>query len=211
MTATAVSSKKPQTTSEASPLSQDESDAVPYLWTCNEYHRMMEEGYFADKRVELLDGEILQMPAQLTFHAVAVGLIRRVMDAAYGAGYDVRIQAPATLNPHSEPEPDILVARGDPKDYITHHPGPGEIVLLIEVSDRTLNKDRRRETRAYARAGIADYWIVNLVNRCLEIYRDPLPDGRYQDAQTYSPGEVVNPLTLPDAEIRVADLLPPLS
>lgn len=209
MSATAVLPEKPRTAPESPPHIQELSDTEPYRWTCDEYHRMTELGFFDERSVELLDGEILRMPAQLTPHAVAVGLTRRVVEAAFGAGYDVRIQAPITLSRHSEPEPDVLIALGVPTDYISHHPGPAEIALLVEVSDRTLRKDCGRKARAYARAGITDYWIVNLVDRRLEVHRDPQPDGRYLDVKAYGPEEAVSPLALPDVEVRVADLMPP--
>ena len=210
MSTTAVLPEKPQTTPEPSPRVQGAEDIGPYLWRCDEYHRMIEGGFFDGKRVELLDGEVLRMPAQLTPHAVAVGLTRRIVEAAFGTDYDVRIQAPITLSRHSEPEPDVLAALGAPMDYMSHHPGPAEIALLVEVSDSTLQRDRGRKARAYARAGITDYWIVNIVDRQLEVHRDPLPDGQYQDVRAYGPEDVVGQGERADAEIPVASLLPPV-
>lgn len=168
---------------------------------------MIEEGFFNDKRVELLDGEILRMPAQLTPHTTVIRRTFHALRAVFGTDFDIAMQLPITLSNRSEP--DVLVAHGSPEDFADHHPGPTEIALLIEVSDRTLRKDRGRKARAYARAGITDYWIINLVDRRLEVYRNPLPDGQYQDVQSYGPEDVVGPLALDDAEIRVVDLLPP--
>lgn len=209
MSAMAVLPEKPQTTPEPFPRPQDAEDAGPYLWTCDEYHRMIKAGFFDDKRVELLDGEILRMPAQLTPHATAIRRTFHALRAAFGADFDIAMQLPITLSNRSEPEPDITVARGSAEDFADHHPTPSEVALLVEVSDSTLSRDRGRKARAYARAGVTDYWIVNLVDRRLEVHRDPQLDGQYQDVQAYGPEEIVSPLALPDAEIPVAGLLPP--
>lgn len=208
MSATAVLPEKRQTTPEQPPRPQDAEDVGPYLWTCDEYHRMTEEGFFDDKRVELLDGEILRMPAQLTPHATGIRRTFHVLRGAFGADFDIAMQLPITLSNRSEPEPDVTVARGSAEEFADHHPGPAEIALLVEVLDSTLRRDQGRKARAYARAGVTDYWIVNLVDRRLEVYRDPLPEGQYQDVQVYEPGDTVGPLALPDSEISVADLLP---
>lgn len=209
MSATAVLPDKPQTAPEAPRRTRDEADTSPYLWTCDEYHRMIRAGFFDDKRVELLDGEILQMPAQLTPHATAVQLTSDLLRALFAPGHIVRVQMSLALGRRSEPEPDVLVVPGTAYTYARHHPAPADARLLVEIADSTLRKDRGKKARAYARGGVTDYWIVNLVDRRLEVYRDPQPDGQYQDVQTYGLEEVVGPLALPDAEVRVADLLPP--
>lgn len=180
-----------------------------HRWTRDEYHRMIEAGYFNGKRVELLDGEIWTMPPQLTPHAVSLGNTRRALEAVFGADHFARDQSPVVLNDGSEPEPDVVIVPGVPNDYFPDHPHPTQVAVLVEISDSTLRDDRRKKARAYARAGIADYWIVNLVNRRLEVHRDPTPDGKYQDVRAYRPEDAISPLALPDAEIRIADLLPP--
>lgn len=210
MSAPAVLPEKHQPAAETSPRPEDEADTSPYLWTCDEYLRLAEAGFFGDKRVELLDGEILRIPAQYTPHATAARKTAIVLRALCGARYIVEAQFPTLLNNWSLPEPDVTVIPGSPDDYRKQHPGVADIKVLVEVSDSTLRTDRGKKARAYARAGIADYWIVNLVNRRLEVHRAPMPDGRYQDIQNYGPEDAVSPLALPDAEIRVADLLPAL-
>lgn len=207
----AVLPEKQLTPHEPSPRTQDAEDAGPYLWTCDEYHRMIEGGFFDDKRVELLDGEILRMTAQLTPHATAIRRTFHALRSAFGADFDIAMQLPITISNRSEPEPDVTVARGSAEDFADHHPGPAEIALLVEVSDSTLHRDRGRKARAYARAGVTDFWIVNLVDRRLEVHRDPTPDGHYQDVRTYGPEDAVDPLALPDSEILVAGLLPPVA
>ena len=149
------------------------------------------------------------MPAQLTPHATAIRRTFQSLRAVFGGDFDLSMQLPITLSNHSEPEPDVTAAYGVAADFADHHPGPDEIALLVEVSDSTLGRDRGRKARAYARAGITDYWIVNLVDRQLEVHRDPLPDGPYRAVTTYAPQETVSPLAQPDAEIRVDALLPP--
>jgi Uma2 family endonuclease len=124
----------------------------------------------------------------------------------------VRLQAPVSLDDESEPEPDVVVVPGGPSDYRDEH--PARPVLVIEVADSSLSFDRREKGSLYARAGLADYWIVNLVDRVLEVYRDPVPDPsgaygwRYATLTSMSPPGVVSPLAFPSARIAVADLLP---
>jgi len=189
---------------------ESESGSSLYRWSSDEYHRLIELGFFDDVRVELLDGEIWRMPAQLTPHATSVRKATFIIRAAFGEGFIVEAQLPTTLNNGSEPEPDVLVVPGTPDDYIDHHPGPDDVRLLVEVSDKTLRKDRTRKALAYARAGIEDYWIVNLVDRQLEVHRGPAPDG-YQTVAVYAPGQSLTPLHAPQSSVTVADLLPPVS
>lgn len=118
-----------------------------------------------------------------------------------------------TLEDGTEPEPDVLVVPGQWQDYEDHHPTPPEVCLLVEVSDATLRKDRGEKVHTYARAGIADYWIVNLVNRQLEVYRDPAPMNGgygYKTVQTLFDGDSIAPLSAPSGTVAAADLFPPL-
>ena len=171
---------------------------------------MAEAGLFDEVSVELLDGEIWKMPSQLTPHATAVRKTSLRLRAAFGSSFLVEPQFPITLNDGSEPEPDVVVVPGVPDDYAERHPLPDEIRLLVEVSDTTLRKDRLKKAIDYAKAGIADYWIVNLVNRQLEIYRDPTPDGVYLSVQFLLPPKSISPLHAPTAQILAGDLLPPV-
>lgn len=209
MNTTLAAPEAPAPIPRRTPPAERERKKGLHLWTRDEYHRMAEAGLFDDKRVELLDGRIWEMPAQLTPHAVAVGNTRRALEAAFGANYFARDQAPIVLNGGSEPEPDVVIVPGIPNDYYPDHPHPAQIAVLVEVSDSTLRDDRLKKARAYARAGIGDYWIVNLVHRRLEVHRDPTSEGKYRDVRAYTPEETVSPLALSDTQIRVADLLPP--
>ena len=180
-----------------------------YRWTREQYHRLIEVGFFDDGRVELLEGLIWNMAGQLTPHATSVRKTVLAMQDIFEVGYLVSSQLPVGINLWSEPEPDVSVVPGVPDDYADHHPTPEEILLLVEVSDASLNKDRKRKAQAYARASVTDYWIVNLVHRQLEVHRQPTPDGVYLSIQTYAPTDAVELLAAPGQTVSVADLLPP--
>jgi Uma2 family endonuclease len=176
-------------------------------WTRAEYDRLIEAGILSPvERVELLEGELVRMWPQGSGHATAVGLAEDALRDIFREGYTVRVQMPFIGGDDSEPEPDILVVHGGRRDYVGTHPALA--VLLIEVSDSTLDYDRNRKGPAYARAGVEDYWIVNLVNRVVEVYRGPTPDRGYQSIGRYRPGQPVAPLAAPSALIAVDDLLP---
>ncbi len=184
-----------------------------WRWTRKEFHQAADMGLFGDTRVELLDGEVLVMAGQKTPHFTALRFTTEVMAAVFGEGCEVRSQGPVVLSDESEPEPDVVVVPGTARDYADHHPTPPEIRLLVEISDATLATDRGAKLLSYAREAIADYWIVNLVNRQLEVHRNPalLPDGPgYKLRQVLSEGDSIAPLFAPGQEVAVADLLPPV-
>lgn len=182
-------------------------------WTREEYDKMVEMGIFAPgERVELIDGEVLNMAAQKSGHATGVRLAEDALRVAFGPGFDVRVQMPLGLDPSSEPEPDVTVVRGSPRDYRDAHPTTA--LLVVEVAETTISFDRQQKGSLYARAGVADYWIVNLIDRRLEVYRDPapMPQARYgwgyRTVQHYTAEEFVSPLAVLQARVSVADLLP---
>jgi len=178
-------------------------------WTREEYYRAWKAGVFGpEERLELLDGEILQKMTPLPPHATAMSKTAHALTAAFGPGYYARQQLPVTLTDQSEPEPDVLIVPGTPDDYAARHPGPGDARLLVEISDTTLRLDQGRKQRAYARSGILEYWIVNLPERRLQVYRDPAESG-YRRVASFSEGESVAPLAAPGASVSVAGLLPP--
>jgi Uma2 family endonuclease len=139
-------------------------------------------------------------------------LTAEALRVGFGPGWIVRIQGPVALDDDSEPEPDIAVVPGEHRDYVTEH--PSRPALVVEIAESSLAFDRRSKGSLYARAGIADYWIVNLVDEVLEIHRGPAWDRsaefgwRYLDVQTFRPGATVSPMARPDVSIAVADLLP---
>jgi Uma2 family endonuclease len=174
---------------------------------------MADAGIFAPgERVELIEGEIVLKAPQMPRHATAVVLAQEALRTVSGGGFDVRPQLPLDLGADSEPEPDAAVVRGTARDYVDGHPTTA--ILVVEVADTTLEFDRGRKVAMYARAGIPEYWIVNLLDRVLEVFRDPgpLPDWppehRYRSIYRFGPPDTVAPLSSPAAHVRVADLLP---
>jgi Uma2 family endonuclease len=180
-------------------------------WTRQEYDRLAELGMFSpDDRVQLIEGDILTMTPQNSPHAATIGKTQRALEHLFGPNVWVRVQMPLVVDPDSEPEPDLAVVPGAPVDYRDEHPRTA--MLVVEVSDSTLPFDRDRKRAIYARAGIPEYWIVNLAERCLEVYRDPVtPPGQrasYRSSQKHSPSESLSPLAAATATVTVADLLP---
>lgn len=182
-------------------------------WSRAEYDRMITRGAFdSDDRIELLDGLMVAKEPQGSWHAATVSHVHGVLQRAFGRAYHVRANAPIALDQMSEPEPDLAVVRGAPRDYVREHPATP--VLLVEVADSTLAKDRLRKSGLYARGGIADYWIVNAIDEVLEVYREPkrAPGRRYGwqygSVRLLRRDAVVSPLAAPRKPIRVADLLP---
>jgi Uma2 family endonuclease len=182
-------------------------------WKRREYERLIDHGFFSpDERLELIDGRLVIKEPQYSPHATAVALVTEALRLAFGPGWYVRSQFPVALDKWSEPEPDVCVVPGSPRDYRDAH--PARPVLVVEVSQSRLLFDRRRKASIYARAGLTDYWIVNIVDRVLEVCRDPArlvaPRRRwgYRSIQTLGPDDVIAPLAAPSARIAVADLLP---
>ena len=182
-------------------------------WTRLEYERLVETGFFRPgEPIELIGGELLVSEPQGSPHVTAVGLAEDALRAAFGPGWVVREEKPIALDDDSEPEPDLAVVPGRHRDYVGGH--PARPVLVVEVADTSLAADRERKGSLYARGGIADYWIVNLVDRVLEVYREPVPDPsapfgwRYESVDTLRPPAGVSPLAVPRARVAVADLLP---
>jgi Uma2 family endonuclease len=182
-------------------------------WTRREYGRLLEAGLLdEDDPVELLDGLLLVKEPQSSPHRTAVLLTARALERAFGDGWFVQVQSAIILDDRSEPEPDVCVVQGSPRDHVQSH--PRHPALVVEVAQSGLRRARGRKARAYARARIADYWIVNLVDRVLEVYREPARPGParrhwgYASVQTLGPDALAAPLAGLTAGIRVADLLP---
>jgi Uma2 family endonuclease len=188
--------------------------ALP-LWrmTRVRYERLVDAGIFGpDDRVELLDGLLVAREPQGGPHATAVGLVAAALDKAFGRGFHIRQEKPIALDKRSEPEPDLAVVPGGLRDYVFAH--PSRPVLVVEVADSSLALDRLRKGGLYARAGIIEYWIVNLIDEVLEVYREPVAGPmrarltRYRSVRLLRPGASVTPLAAPRARVRVSALLP---
>lgn len=183
-----------------------------HRFTRDEYYRMGEAGLFHDERVELLDGEIITLSPQNTPHASTVYRLAHRLEQLIGNTTCIRCQLPIVLNDWSEPEPDIAVCVPDPDDYSRAHPQPGQILLLIEVADASLTYDQSqkaclpaRQAAAYAANGIPELWIVNLLDRRLEVLTAPAT-GSYRQQRYAFAGDG---LPLPGrSTIAVADILP---
>jgi Uma2 family endonuclease len=182
-------------------------------WTRAEYDRLIELGVFQpDDPIELIGGELMVAEPQSAEHYTAMRKSARALEAAFGPGCDVRTQGPIGLVDESEPEPDVAVVAGRLDDYSHEH--PSRPVLTLEVSLSHLTIDRVRKGSLYARAGLADYWVLNLVNRTLEVYREPVVDAeapfgwRYARCEIVSASGRVAPIAADGRMVRVADLLP---
>lgn len=195
------------------PETADLVEPRPRKWTREEYYQMADLGLFEDQRVELIDGEIYQMAPQKSVHGAIISLAQKAVVRACGEGYWVRTQLPLFFDALSEPEPDVAVVTGSERDYIVGD-HPRTAVLVIEVSETTLRYDRTRKASLYAAAAIEDYWIINLVDRQVEMHRNRVADAsqkfgwRFRDVAILKPGEAISPLARPDAKIAVNDILP---
>ncbi|MBW4570683.1 MAG: Uma2 family endonuclease [Tolypothrix carrinoi HA7290-LM1] len=180
------------------------------LWTVADYHRMAETGILdEDERVELLEGKIIWMSAKGTAHRSAVGRTDYLLKNRLANRAWVSIQDPIKLNERSEPEPDVAVLQIDPLDYADHHPTPSEIYLIIEVADSSLKFDCETKGKAYAQARIADYWVLDVVNRQLYVFREPNEEG-YESKVILGENEMISPLQFVDLQIVVLEMLPPI-
>jgi len=188
-------------------------DVRTWRWSRVEYDRLIEAGIFRPgDPIELLGGQLIVAEPQGSAHFTAIQLAEDALRAAFGPGWQVRAQGPIALDEESEPEPDVAVVPGTPRDYRDAH--PARPVLVVEVAESSLATDREHKGSLYARAGIGDYWIVNLVDRVLEVYREPAPESaapfgwRYRSVTTLGPEASAEPLAAHGARIPVADLLP---
>ncbi len=182
------------------------------LWTVKEYHRMAEAGIFdEDERVELLEGKIIWMSAIGTAHRSAVGRTNKYLQKHLGDNNKawISIQDPIQLDNYSEPEPDIAVVKIDSLDYADHHPTPDEVYLIIEVADTTFKKDCETKGKAYAAAGIVDYWVLDVINRQLHVFREPSENG-YKSEVVLGEGDIISPLNFSDLSINILEMLPPM-
>ncbi|HHQ41124.1 MAG TPA: Uma2 family endonuclease [Chromatiales bacterium] len=183
-----------------------------HRWHRREYERAVAAGVFApEARLELVDGEIVEMTPQGSRHSSAVRLVEEALRRAFppGQGWDVRVQMPLALDEASEPEPDVAVVRGGPRDYVEAHPGPADTLLVVEVAEATLRWDLETKAPLYGRAGIPECWVLDLPGRRLHVMRGPAPAG-WREARTLDAAGSVRPAAAPAGAgpVPVADLLP---
>lgn len=176
-------------------------------FTVAEFMRMTEVGLFGENsRLELLWGEVVEMsPIHIT-HVAILNRLVWLLTNALGRGVIVSVQNPIQLSDESLPQPDVAVLRFQDSFYGERPIGPDDVFLLVEVADSSLRYDRRIKSKLYGAAGIADYWIVNLPERQIEVYREPRPDG-YRTMTRYAPGETLSPLAFADVVLNVDEIL----
>lgn len=176
-------------------------------WSLEDYHRMIETGILSDRHVELLWGKIVEMSPEGPEHAYLGDEAGKYLTALLGDRARVREGRPITLSPDSEPEPDIAIVRPLGVIYRQRHPYPEDIFWLMEFSNTSLGKDLNPKRNAYASAGIAEYWVVNLKARQIVVLRNP-NQGNYLSEEIVSEG-VLSPLAFPDVSVSVTRLLNP--
>ncbi len=177
-----------------------------YRLSRTEYDRAVEAGVFeTDAKLELVDGDLLAMAPQGSRHATGVDLVADSLRHVFRTGFHVRMQLPLAIDEYSEPEPDVAVVTGGIRDYRDAH--PTSALLVVEVSDESLHRDRTVKQRLYARCGIPEYWILAVPDARVEVCRDPAADG-YRTVTIHRAGETITPLARPEARIAVDDLLP---
>jgi Uma2 family endonuclease len=200
---------------DASSLDDDLGLPFADIWrlSVDQYHSMIDHGILSeDDPVELLGGWLTQKLTQKPAHPIVVDLFREAFVGPVCGPWHVRTQAPVTL-PEGEPEPDLALVRGDRRDYLQVHPGPHDVLLVVEVADTSLARDRGLKKRLYAQAGIPVYWIVNLIARQIELYTDPVSTGRiaeYRESHDFGPADTI-PVVVDGVEVghlNVGDLLP---
>jgi Uma2 family endonuclease len=182
-------------------------------FSVDEYHRLTESGFLTEgDNLELLEGYLIYAIARTPAHDSILQRMNRLFVRIIPNGWDIRVRSAVTLS-DSEPEPDLVAARGDDSSYTARHPGPDDLGLVVEVAEASVLSDRVDKGRIYARAGLAVYWIVNITDRQVEVYEQPSgPSGSpvYGTLHTYRPGDTV-PFVLDGqtvAQLPVTDLLP---
>jgi Uma2 family endonuclease len=169
----------------------------------DEFNRLAEIGCFADERVELLEGAMVAMSSASPPHAYTASLLGMLFVRAVGRRAIVRPRCPLGAGTFSQPEPDLALV--EHRDFSRAH--PTRAFLVVEVADSSLRKDRLIKRGLYARAGVPEYWIVNLDERVVEVHRDPR-DGAYATVTTHGEGQVLRPAAFDDIEVPIAEVLP---
>ena len=176
-------------------------------WTKQEYYQAADLGWLTNQRVELVDGKVIETAPQKDAHAFAVRLAASTLQRAFGPDFTVLVQMPLNLGPNSEPEPDVALVRGSVRE-VRQHPTSAELVM--EVADSSLGYDRGRKAQLYASSGVREYWIVNLLDKQIEVHRaaGSGSGAAYGPPQIVRAGETIRPLPPAAAPVAADDLLP---
>ena len=188
------------------PATAEPADLTRY--TVERYFTLVEEGVLEpEDRVELLEGVVVSMSPRNPRHDTVIALVAEALAVAVSQRAAIRVQSSVIIGRYSAPEPDVAVVSGKTRDYMTAHPSTA--LLIVEVADSTLPQDRLTKSRLYAAAGVPEYWIVNLRDGCVEVWREPDVAARsYASLTTARTGERIELVALPGASVAVADLLP---
>jgi Uma2 family endonuclease len=190
------------------PLTSEEPS--PRLFTVDEYYKMAEVGILApDERVQLIEGEIIEMPPIGPRHAFNVDRLAELLHARLAERARIRSQNPIRLAPGAEPEPDVAVVKphpAQPRVYASRHPGPDDALLIIEIADSTLSFDLGDKAAMYANHGVVELWVLDLLDDRLVVHREPTPSG-YVNVRTVTRGESVSALAFPDVTFTADEIL----
>jgi Uma2 family endonuclease len=177
-----------------------------YAFSVEEYHKLADAGVLhEDSRVELIEGELIKMPPIGPPHASNVETLAELLMLKLARRAIVRIQDPIWLNDHTEPEPDLVIAKLQPGRYRKSHPRPEDVLLIVEVADSTLEYDRKVKMPLYAEHGIAEAWLLDLTAKQLEIYLEPSNNG-YRQCLKPPRDAVITPTPFPDVQVNLAEL-----
>ncbi len=187
--------------------------ATPRKFTIEEYHKLIDLGFFPEnQRIELIRGEILEMPPKRTIHSVCNSLLWKQIYELIGKQAEIRVQEPIILPLNSEPEPDLVIAQKKTDNYLSGHPHVEDIILIIEISDSTLKYDRETKLSLYAEARINYYWIINLVDNRLEAYTNPFSDSQgnfdYRNKSIFLPDEKINIPNFTEVSLKLNTIFP---
>lgn len=195
----------------AIPKARLDPGPLRWKWTREDFVRLYELGFFNGQRVMLIDGEVLAMSPMNREHANGIIFTFQILQATFGPSFTIRPQMPLDLGQTTDPEPDIAIVSGSPRSHVNT---PTTAELVVEVSDSSLAYDTNDKANLYAAAGIADYWVLDVVNLQLHIFRIPRRDGaqrfghRYFHHQTLASSDHATPLAAPHSPILVGDMLP---
>ncbi len=183
-------------------------------FTLDEYHRLTELGFFhEDDRIELIKGEIIEMAAKGTAHETCLRNLLRELPRLVGDRGTLQSQAPIILPDDSEPEPDFAILQNREDNYLSAHPSPGDVLLVMEVADSSIDYDKNVKIPLYAEAGISDYWIFNLFNNQLEACSEPYQDNKgkfgYKNRRIVLPNQVIALPCFPDLSLDLSRVFPP--
>ena len=176
-------------------------------FTVAQYHQMGQAGILTeDDRVELLDGEIVEMAPVGRRHVACVIRLTSVFGKRLGDAVQISVQNPIRLDEHNEPQPDVVLLKPRPDSYEAGIPRPADVLLVVEVGDTSAALDRRVKLPLYARAGIPEVWLADLGKATIRVHRDPSPTG-YRTVRTVRRGERLAPLAFPDCELAAVEIL----